>query len=438
MISPRDRLVYRVRQFLDASLPDWVGTPVLVGCSGGGDSVALALALAEAGVAVSLAHLDHGVRPDSAEDARWVVALAAERGWPCHVRRVALAGGGFEARAREARLAFLTELAGAQGIGVVALGHHREDQAETVLFRLARGSGIAGLGGMAPARELRPGLRLVRPLLGMGRRELRDALDAWGQAWLEDPSNETLGPARNRVRHLVMPALSQVHPGAADAVGRAAELLRLAQREAEDRAAGWLACTSRVLAPGLAELAREPWLALPPGERGEVLRHLARQMGRIAPGREAVAALEALARTGQAGDVEGGWRLGHQAEILVLRNGPTLPDPQPLVLGATQETSRWGWRIDVGGGNPGLVAGWGWRTARPGEDHLRPPGSDQARPLGRWLRRRGVPLHVQETLLVLASGPRVAWVVGLGGTSVGLDVGTGEDVQMQATACFRV
>jgi tRNA(Ile)-lysidine synthase len=441
MICPADSLLARVSAFLDARWPGWAGQPVLVACSGGADSVALAVTLGALGLHVHLAHLDHGARPESAEDARWVAALAADRGWPCHGRReVVPAGAGWEARARERRLAFLAEVAQAQCIGVVALGHHRDDQAETLLFRLARGSGLTGLAAMAPVRELAPGVRLLRPLLDASRAELREALAVWGLDWREDATNASLGPARNRIRHRVWPALQEAHPGAAEALGHAARVLRDAQDEARARARGWLTWESRVLGPGLAELDRDAWLALPPIERAEALRELARQMAREAPGRDGVAAAEGLARAGTAGEWSGGWRLTHHGEVVVLRNAPTLPRPQHLLTWGEQATAAWGWRI-VTGGNPEVpasVPGWLWRSANPATDRFRPPGSDRGRPLGRWLGRRGVPPHIQGTLLVLAREDTVAWVVGIGGLAGRLDREGLETLQMQATACFQV
>jgi tRNA(Ile)-lysidine synthase len=442
MICPADSLLSRVRACLDTHWPGWPGQAVLVACSGGADSVGLAAALGTLGLRVHLAHLDHGARLESAEDARWVAALAADRGWPCHGRReVVSAGSGWEARARERRLAFLAEVAQAHHIGVVALGHHRDDQAETLLFRLARGSGLTGLAAMAPVRELAPGVRLLRPQLEASRAELREALAVWGLAWREDATNASLGPARNRIRHRVWPALQEVHPGAAQALSHAARLLRAAQDEARARARGWLAWESRVLGPGLAELDREAWLALPPVERAEALRELARQMTREAPGKDGVAAAESLARAGTAGAWSGGWRLTHHGEVVVLCNAPEAPEPQPLSAWGEQATEAWGWRIVAAGGSPevsAVVPGWTWRSANPAVDRYRRPGSDRGRPLGRWLGRRGVPPHLQGTLLVLACEDVVAWVVGIGGRTGRLDREGLETVQMQATACFQV
>ncbi|MEB3330069.1 MAG: tRNA lysidine(34) synthetase TilS [Candidatus Sericytochromatia bacterium] len=442
MNSGTERLLTRVRASLEAHWPGWREQPVLVACSGGGDSVALAAALDALGLQVRLAHLDHGVREGSSDDARWVASLAASRGWPCLVHReVVPPGASWEARARALRLAFLAEAARAQGVSVVALGHHREDQAETVLFRLARGGGLTGLAGMPPTRELAAGVRLVRPLLDVGREDLREALTEWGLGWREDPTNASLGPARNRLRHRVLPALQEVHPGAVQAIGHAARVLREVEMEARMRARGWLAWESRILGPGLAELGREAWLALPPGERAEALRQLARDMARDVPGREGLAAAEGLARAGRAGEWAGGWRLDHVGALLVLRNAPSTPPPQPLVARGRQPTEAWGWVVEATGGAGGggvVLPPWTWRSANPAQDQFRPPGSPRSRPLGHWLRRRGVPSHVQGTLLVLARGVDVAWVVGVGGTALQPVAEGLETVQMQATACFQV
>ncbi|GIW06057.1 MAG: hypothetical protein KatS3mg060_0862 [Dehalococcoidia bacterium] len=131
---------------------------VLVGISGGPDSTALLLALAEAGIPVIAAHLNHRVRGAEADrDEDWVRALTAERGLPLVVERLDLtlsAGGNLEARARRERYAFLGRAARMVGARAIAVGHTADDQIETLLIRLVRGTGPAGLGGMAPSTRL--------------------------------------------------------------------------------------------------------------------------------------------------------------------------------------------------------------------------------------------------------------------------------------------
>jgi tRNA(Ile)-lysidine synthase len=210
---------------LRASAPP-PGTRVLVAASGGADSTALLAALVEAdlGLILAAAHLDHGLRPDSAEDAARVRELAGRFGLKSHVRRWRAKSRG-EARAREARYALLKKLADEWGFERIALAHTLEDQAETVILNLVRGAGLDGLGGMTVLEG-----PLWRPFLALGHQTLRAYLTDRGIAWREDPSNEDRGIARNLVRHEVLPLLGRINPEVTAAVARTAGILRR-QRE---------------------------------------------------------------------------------------------------------------------------------------------------------------------------------------------------------------
>lgn len=228
----------------------------LVACSAGGDSTALLDLLTRLGGAgrapgerglggagdrdepldpvpqLAVCHLDHGWRPGSAADAAHVTRTAEALGYESFVERAELpppgsgsAAGSAEATARAARHDFFRRTAAGWRADAVVLGHTRDDQAETLLFNLARGTGRRGLAGMAPRTRVE-GLVLLRPLLAVGRAELRDYAAARGLEWREDPSNEDLALARNRVRHEVLPRLEEVNPAATANLARAAELLR--------------------------------------------------------------------------------------------------------------------------------------------------------------------------------------------------------------------
>ena len=174
-----------------------------VAVSGGGDSMALLHLLAdwaaEGGPALAVVTVDHGLRPAAAAEAAMVARVAAGLGLPHQVLR----WQGWDGRgnlmdaARRARMALIAEWAAGQGVGVVALGHTADDQAETLLMRLARGSGVDGLAAMAPARR-QNGVIWLRPLLGATRADLRSYLSARGGRWAEDPTNDD--PAFDRVR----------------------------------------------------------------------------------------------------------------------------------------------------------------------------------------------------------------------------------------------
>jgi tRNA(Ile)-lysidine synthase len=203
----------------------------VVGLSGGADSVALTDALAalrrRRGLRLVAAHLDHGLRPGSAEDAAFCAGLCRSLDVPLRsgradVRaRAAREKGGIEQAARRERFAFLRRVAAEEGAAAIAVAHTRDDQAETLLLRLLRGAGATGLAGMRP----RSG-DVVRPLLAVSRQEVLDYLRERGLAWREDPSNLDAAHRRNRVRHELLPYLeARFNPRVRAALARTAALL---------------------------------------------------------------------------------------------------------------------------------------------------------------------------------------------------------------------
>lgn len=207
--------------------------PAVVAVSGGADSVALLLALhavASRGSAASrlvVAHARHDLREEAGDDAEFVRVLSGSLGLPCIVRDLPVRGArsgrgeGVEATARRARLGFFTAVAGDHGARHVALAHTADDQAETILHRVLRGTGPWGLHGMAAARALCEGVSLVRPLLAVPRAAVREYLAACGQAWREDATNADVRYARNFLRHELLPRCeSGPYPAASAAVVR--------------------------------------------------------------------------------------------------------------------------------------------------------------------------------------------------------------------------
>jgi len=168
---------------------------------------------------LTVAHLDHGLRPDSHDDASFVADAAAALDLACTIQRTDVAdlarteGRTLEEAGREARYRFLEEVAPPDTL--VATAHTADDSAETILLNLVRGSGLAGVSGI-PARRG----RVVRPLIGSRRAGLRAALDAAGIGYRLDPTNEGLDASRNRIRHEVMPALERINPAAVEALAR--------------------------------------------------------------------------------------------------------------------------------------------------------------------------------------------------------------------------
>ncbi|QEO15069.1 tRNA lysidine(34) synthetase TilS [Agromyces intestinalis] len=249
----------------------------LVALSGGADSLALAAATAfeapRGGWRAGAVIVDHGLQDASAEVAARAAAQARELGLdPVLVRRVdvdAAGGDGPEASARAARYAALDAAADETGAALVLLGHTLDDQAETVLLGLARGSGAASLSGMAPASG-----RYARPLLGIRRATTRQAcLDAGLDPW-DDPHNSDSAYARVRVRERVLPVLeAELGPGIAEALGRTAEQLREDEQAFDDQIDEFI---EEVCAPAEAGIAISAgWLAANPAAiRQRVIRHV--------------------------------------------------------------------------------------------------------------------------------------------------------------------
>ncbi len=215
---------------------------VVVAVSGGADSVALVLALDELmkggrlAVEVTVAHLDHGLRGEAGrEDAGWAEALAGSLkvevvvGRAAVKERAALTGDNLEQAARRARYEFLAEVAEGCGARVVVTGHTMDDQAETVLLRLLRGSGAEGLGGMEAVRALNESsdILLARPLLSWARRaETEKYCRERGVEFRTDEMNEDERFARVRVRRRLLPLMAQFNPRVVESLCRTAELLR--------------------------------------------------------------------------------------------------------------------------------------------------------------------------------------------------------------------
>jgi tRNA(Ile)-lysidine synthase len=205
------------------------GDHVLVGVSGGPDSVALLHALlllrSEYALRLTVCHVHHGLRPEADRDAAFVEALATRLGCPARVVRVEVPQGGGrspEEAARMARHAALTRIARTTEASRIALGHTADDQAETVLMRVLQGAGPRGLAGI-PARRG----RIVRPLLAVTRVEVQAHLAAHGLQSVDDATNRDPKFLRNRLRHGLLPLLTaEAGPRVADALRRVARASR--------------------------------------------------------------------------------------------------------------------------------------------------------------------------------------------------------------------
>lgn len=184
-----------------AAIPD--GARIGLAVSGGPDSLALLLlAAAERPGQVRAATVDHGLRTGARAEAEAVARICAERDIPHDILTVDVAGS-LQAAARTARYSALAGWCQAHGLGYLATAHHLDDQAETVLMRLARGAGLAGLSGIRAERPLAPGVRLVRPLLGLRKAELEAIVAAAGLTPAYDPSNDDPRFDRTAARRLL-------------------------------------------------------------------------------------------------------------------------------------------------------------------------------------------------------------------------------------------
>lgn len=203
------------------------GDRVLVACSGGSDSVGVAAILAAIArpmdLRVAIAHVNHGTRHSGWQDEAVALRVSAALGLPVHVAALQIERRD-EAALREARYEALADIARRTGATVVATGHNAEDQTETVLLALFRGTGPAGLAGMPQRRPLDEGIDLARPVLRFERADIRGYVQAAGLPYAVDPTNEDLTYRRNAVRN-ALAALRPLFPGLDAAVSRAAELV---------------------------------------------------------------------------------------------------------------------------------------------------------------------------------------------------------------------
>jgi tRNA(Ile)-lysidine synthase len=373
----------------------------VVAVSGGLDSVVLLHMLrftAAPGASLVVAHFDHGMRPSSGDDAHWVAGLAASWGLPSRVGRAAdrlTSEGG----AREARYAFLEEVRRESGARLVLTAHHADDQAETVLFRALRGTGHAGLAGMAAYRD-----RLLRPLLSFWREEL----EAYGRTarldWREDESNRSLRFARNALRHRVLPDIERmVAPGARRALVRLADLAREEEAGWESVVAALLESLELEQRDGRHSVDRRRLEALHPAVRARVLRTLAAKVGRSLDEATTRRAVEfvATAASGVVIDLGGAVTLRKDLDRIAVGAATTVPADRAVHIPDTRPGAGSallaGRVISVSWG--GDVAASGYEAASFDADELRFPLCVRARLPGDRIRLQGGTKKVKKLLL---------------------------------------
>jgi tRNA(Ile)-lysidine synthase len=276
-------LVDRFRRAIDADLNSH-DLPVgwQVGFSGGADSTALLLLASrlapEYRLVIRAVHVHHGMHPDADL-------------WVQHCRQVCQdlnldievlyldpsSPPGNETEARSARYRVLAEHLRADEL--LLLAHHRDDQIETALLNLIRGTGLDGLCGMPVSRPIGKA-RLLRPLLGCSRQELRSEVEAEGLDWIEDPGNQSPDPARNALRHEVLPRVVRRWPAAAETMSRSLDNLAQARAALDSSLAEDL---GRIAGPRPNVISLSGWLELPESRRPLVLRYWLKQLGLPGP-----------------------------------------------------------------------------------------------------------------------------------------------------------
>jgi len=328
------------------------GERVVVALSGGGDSVALLRALHDLvrsgrlDAGLSAAHLNHCLRSEESDaDEAFCRALADELGVELvcgreDVRCLAEERSvGIEEAARASRMGFLVETAGSLGARKIAFGHTLDDQAETVLFRAIRGTGLAGLGAMRPVQEWEGRAVLVRPMLGMRRDELRAYLRSLAQAWREDATNLDTAYSRNAVRLAVLPGAEKINRRSAEALARLAELSRRAADHLIGEADAALAGSMTEDDGGGVSVRAEALAAMAPAVREFALRRLVER----ATGSTVDLGLDSVGRLMDL--VEGG--TGRKVELPGGAVAERSYDTVTVYAGAPPPAEREAWSVDL-------------------------------------------------------------------------------------------
>lgn len=416
------RLQHTLSAFLAARLLP--GERLCVGLSGGRDSVVLLHALdrlRERGRVGSLAaiHVDHGLSANAGVWAGFCADFCRQLGVPLEIIPVAVprdAGEGLEAAARRERQRVFAECCA----DWLALAHHQDDQAETILFRLLRGAGVAGAAGMPAERPQAGGPRLIRPLLDVPRALIASYASENSLAWVEDESNTDCRYRRNHLRQAVLPRIEEAFPAAVRTLARAAghfaeAALLLDQLAQADRA-------TVVGASGRIDLAR--FTALPPARARNLLRSELAAAGWRAPeARWLDEALRQIATTGSDSQTciatPDGEVHVYRRELYVCDRPPPLPVAAISWLGEARLAwgDRWVSFVPIVGAGVSRRLLAGTRVClrrRQGGERLQVDARRPRRTLANLLQEAGVPPWERALLPLLWSDDRLVWVGGIG------------------------
>lgn len=420
--KPSTDLPDRVAAFFAPRLAQ--GRRVCVGLSGGRDSVALLHLLAAtrqhaSPFELSALHVHHGLSAHADRWADFCQTLCRLLDIPLQVVRVTVSGvaeEGLEGAARRVRYAAFSGCPA----DWLALAHHRDDQAETLLLNLLRGAGVEGLAAMPEERQLAgTSVRLVRPLLGVARSEIEAWLSDHGHQWIEDDSNGDRRLRRNYLRKEVMPMLGRVFPEPAIALARAAAHLGESAALAEELA----------IADGLGvvdgkTILLAPFNALPVARRHNLLRHQLRQHGLRMPDTRYLVEIvrqltEASAEAAPVFVLEGA-ELYVFRECLHLRSTPGVQDLDSIPWQGQASLSWAGGVLHFestegqGLSRKRLSKGEVRISARQGGEHFRPDQKRPRRSLKNLLRESAVPVRERSRLPLLWCGDDLVWVPGIG------------------------
>ena len=442
--DPIESFVESVRRFMRLHEMAHGGESILLGVSGGVDSVVMLDVIARLAqplqLQFALAHFDHGLRESSAADADFVRGLASQYRAKVfvasgNIRRIAdEEGRSLEETARRERYAFLERIARRHRYDTVMTGHTAEDNAETLLMNLLRGSGVTGLAGIPPTRRLGGSVIVARPTLGQRRSDIEKYALARGLKWREDETNQSKDFTRNRVRHELLPLLREFNPSVVNTLNTTAELMR----DLDRYLSGAVETAVRVVTRGEAVPGERILLDvkqlrhLQPAVRGEVLQRVMTETFDIPPISHAAVERglgliwkETGARVNLGGRFEG---LRDRDTIVLLKHPPIVRDvDKSFDMGGSVDVADLmlttkvcenkalkfasNGKVEYVNADklPNRLTIRSWREG----DRFHPLGMKGEKKLSDFLIDQKVPLDQKRQVMVVTDGENIVWVCGM-------------------------